>query len=96
MARISRTRITLDNSNGLQGKKGAEAPDSVGLAEAMAPYCTDKDLRAAHGAAGEKRSLDYSWEAINQVVADTYVRLVEDRRALQAAEETQIIAAGRG
>ena len=92
--------LVEDNVTGrlvpLQGKKGAEAPDSVGLAEAMAPYCTDKDLRAAHGAAGEKRSLDYSWEAINQVVADTYVRLVEDRRALQAAEETQIIAAGRG
>lgn len=70
----------------LIGKKGSEAPDSDGLAEALAPYCTDPDLRQAHGAAGEKRSLDYSWEAINSIVADTYVRLVEDRQALIAAE----------
>ena len=70
----------------LIGKKGAEKPCSEALAEAIAPYCTDDELRRAHGTAGEKRSLDYSWEAINQVVADTYIRLVEDRRALQEAE----------
>lgn len=70
----------------LVGKKGLEAPCSEALAEAIAPYCTDADLRRAHGAAGEKRSLDYSWEAINMVVADTYIRLVEARRALQEAE----------
>lgn len=66
----------------LKGK----APDSDALAEAMAPYCTDPALRQAHGRAGEERSREYSWEAINQVVADTYVRLIEDRRALQEAE----------
>ena len=70
----------------LTGKKGAEAPDSEGLAEAIAPYCTDPALRMAHGRAGEERSREYSWEAINQVVADTYIRLIEDRRALQEAE----------
>ena len=75
----------------LTGKKGAEAPDSTGLAEAIAPYCTDPALRMAHGQAGEQRSLDYSWEAINSIVADAYIRLIEDRRALQAAE-----AEGRG
>jgi hypothetical protein len=37
----------------------------------------------AHGTAGDQRSLEDSGEAINQVVADTYVRLVNDRRALQ-------------
>ncbi len=70
----------------LTGKGASAAPDSVGLAEAIAPYCTDPALRMAHGRAGEERSLDYSWEAINQVVADMYIRLIEDRRALQAAE----------
>jgi len=70
----------------LKGKKGAEVPDSDGLAEAIAPYCTGSELRLAHGKAGEERSLEYSWESINQVVADTYVRLVQDRRALQEAE----------
>jgi hypothetical protein len=37
-------------------------------------------LRAAHGAAGETRACEYSWEAINAVVADTYLELVEERR----------------
>jgi glycosyltransferase involved in cell wall biosynthesis len=60
--------------------------DAMAFAEALAPYCLDRALRAAHGAAGETRACEYSWEAINAVVADTYVRLVEDRRALQAAE----------
>ena len=64
-------------------------PDSEGLAEAIAPYCTDVSLRRKHGQAGEERSREYSWEAINQVVADTYIRLVEDRRALQTAEVNQ-------
>ncbi|MHA7819113.1 MAG: glycosyltransferase family 4 protein [Erythrobacter sp.] len=73
----------------LTGKKGDKAPDSEGLAEAIAPYCTDPALRMAHGRAGEERSLEYSWEAINQVVADTYIRLIEDRRALQEAEAAE-------
>ncbi len=60
--------------------------DAAAFAEALAPYCLDPALRAAHGAAGETRACEYSWEAINAVVADTYVRLVEARRALQAAE----------
>ncbi|MEE4537056.1 MAG: glycosyltransferase family 1 protein [Erythrobacter sp.] len=66
-----------------------KAPDSAALAEAIAPYCTDPTLRMAHGAAGEQRSRDYSWEAINQVVADTYIRLIEERCALQAAERSK-------
>ncbi|UAB79690.1 glycosyltransferase family 1 protein [Erythrobacter sp. SCSIO 43205] len=71
----------------LVGKRGQEKPDAAGLAEALAPYCTDAELRRTHGAAGEARSLEYSWEAINMVVAETYIRLIEDRRALQAAED---------
>ncbi|MEM7701863.1 MAG: glycosyltransferase family 1 protein [Pseudomonadota bacterium] len=59
------------------------------FAEAIAPYCTDAGLRSAHGAAGEKRSLTYSWEAINQVVAEMYIRLIEERRALQDAEAAE-------
>jgi len=62
------------------------APDSNKLADAIAPYCTDPELRSAHGAAGEDRSREYSWAAINRAVADTYVRLVADRRELQARE----------
>ena len=45
------------------------------FAAALAPYCTDDALRRAHGAAGEKRSRDYSWDAINQAVVDSYLRI---------------------
>ncbi len=49
------------------------------FADAIAPYLTDDTLRHAHGKAGEQRSLDFSWDAINQAVADTYLRLIEAR-----------------
>ncbi len=39
--------------------------DVQGFADALAPYCTDVDLRARHGAAGLERSQPYTWEAIN-------------------------------
>ncbi|MBX7492405.1 glycosyltransferase family 1 protein [Qipengyuania sp. 1NDW9] len=50
-----------------------------GCAEALAPYCTDDALRLAHGAAGEMAARAYSWDAINQAVVDTYLRLHEAR-----------------
>ena len=67
--------------------------NAAAFAEAIAPYCTDPALRRSHGAAGEARSREYSWEAINQVVADTYIRLVEERRAVQEAEAIAAVAA---
>lgn len=82
------------------GETGRLVPQSrdklqyaAAIAEAIAPYCTEAQLRATHGAAGEARSRDYSWEAINQVVADTYIRLIEDRRALQEAEAAEASSA---
>jgi glycosyltransferase involved in cell wall biosynthesis len=63
---------------------GSIKTDAAAFAEALTPYCTDRALRAAHGAAGEARAGEYSWEAINAVVADIYVRLVEQRRARAA------------
>ncbi len=64
------------------GVTGALVPkvEPGAFADAITPYLTDNALRAAHGAAGERRSLDFSWDAINQAVADTYLRLVEARR----------------
>jgi len=53
------------------------------FAEALRAYVEDADLRSAHGAAGEKRSLDFSWDAINQAVADTYLRLIRQKDALK-------------
>lgn len=53
------------------------------FAEALRAYVEDPQLRAAHGAAGERRSLDFSWDAINQAVADTYLRLIRQKDALK-------------
>ncbi|WP_260927849.1 glycosyltransferase family 4 protein [Novosphingobium sp. 9] len=49
------------------------------MAEAIRAYIEDPALRAAHGAAGEARSLEFSWDRINQAVADTYVRLLRQK-----------------
>jgi len=56
------------------------------FAEAIAPYCTNHDLRAQHGAAGEMKSREYSWDAINRVVADTYLRLLDTREQMREAD----------
>jgi glycosyltransferase involved in cell wall biosynthesis len=55
--------------------------DIAGYADALERYVTEPDLRRAHGAAGEERSRAYAWDAINQAVADTYVRLIAARQA---------------
>jgi glycosyltransferase involved in cell wall biosynthesis len=70
----------------LVAPSGSKDGDAQRFAAALAPYCTDSALRRAHGAAGETRACEYSWEAINQVVADTYLRLVEKRGGLQASK----------
>lgn len=69
------------------GVSGALVPpgDAGAFSDAIAPYLTDDALRHAHGAAGEKRSLDFSWDAINRTVADTYLRLIEARERPQAS-----------
>ncbi len=62
------------------------APGAINqFADALQAYCLDKDFRAQHGAAGAHRSLDFSWDAINQTVADTYIRLIRQRAARAAA-----------
>ena len=77
------------------GETGQLVPpgDAAAYAEAIAPYCTDHDLRRAHGEAGERKARQYDWDAINQVVADVYVRLVEQREELRAQDQAKIKAA---
>ncbi len=55
------------------------------FADALQAYCIDADLRARHGAAGEQRSRDYSWDAINQTMVDTYLRLIRQKAARASA-----------
>lgn len=70
------------------GESGRLVPPSKtdafakGCAEALAPYCTDDALRLAHGRAGEMAARAYSWDAINQAVVNTYLRLRSQRSAV--------------
>ena len=50
------------------------------FAEALATYAADPELRERHGAAGEARAAQFSWDRINQEVADTYIRLVRQKQ----------------
>jgi len=53
------------------------------FAEALKAYVENPQLRKGHGAAGEARARDFSWNRINHSVADTYVRLIRQREAIR-------------
>lgn len=56
-------------------------PGAVSLfADDLERYCTDSDLRAQHGAAAFEESKSYQWDAINKAVADTYIRLIRQKK----------------
>jgi len=76
-------RATGSTSLVVNGETGVlvEPGNIAAFADAIAAYAADPGLRAAHGAAGEKRSRAYGWDAINGEVAKAYLRLVEARRA---------------
>ena len=57
------------------------APGAIGLfADDLALYCRDPDLRAKHGAAALAESSAYQWDTINQSVAETYLRLIRQKK----------------
>lgn len=64
--------LVMDGVTGVLIPPGAIS----GFADALEAYLTDADLRARHGAAGAARAQDFSWDRINQAVADTYLRLI--------------------
>jgi glycosyltransferase involved in cell wall biosynthesis len=68
--------LVYDNRSGRLIRPGAIRE----YADALEAYIADGSLRAAHGAAGEARSREFSWDRINQVVADTYLRLIRQHR----------------
>jgi phosphatidylinositol alpha 1,6-mannosyltransferase len=75
-------RATGSTSLVTEGQTGrlVEPGNIEAFANAVTAYIADPALRAAHGAAGEARSRDYSWDAINRTVADVYLRLIEAHR----------------
>ncbi|MEO0441466.1 MAG: glycosyltransferase family 1 protein [Pseudomonadota bacterium] len=50
------------------------------FADALQLYCENIEVRSAHGAAGEKRSDEFSWDQINNTVAQSYLRLIRQRQ----------------
>ena len=54
--------------------------DSEGFADALAAYITAPPLRAAHGEAALAISRRYDWDSINDVVLQTYLRLLQQRK----------------
>ena len=75
------TSLIADGVNGTLVTPG----DIAGFADALAAYVTEPELRSTHGQAGEEKSRAYSWDAINQAVADTYLRLIEARKGRASA-----------
>jgi glycosyltransferase involved in cell wall biosynthesis len=71
--------LVADNVSGRLIRPGAVRQ----FAEALRTYHDQPALRTQHGAAGERRALDFSWDRINQAVADTYLRLIRQRMAAQ-------------
>jgi len=60
-------------------------PNSIrDFARALQAYVEQPELRAAHGKAGEERSLEFDWDRINQGMLDTYLRLARQRAAKRA------------
>ena len=61
------------------GETGRLVPpgSATAYADALAPYCSDPQLRREHGEAGERRARAYDWDAINGEVAKTYLRLLD-------------------
>ena len=71
--------LVKDGKTGRLVPPGKPAVFAPACAEPLAAYCTDDALRLDHGAAGERAAGAYSWDAINQAVVDTYLRLRERR-----------------
>lgn len=61
------------------------------FADVLQLYCQDGAIRSAHGAAGEKRADEFSWDQINQTVAETYMRLIRQRQSGQSPIKQAVV-----
>jgi len=67
----------------IEGETGHLVPprDITAYADKLAAYAANPDLRRGHGEAGARRADAFDWDTINGAVADTYLRLIEQRRS---------------
>jgi phosphatidylinositol alpha 1,6-mannosyltransferase len=68
--------LVADNVSGRLIRPGA----IFQFAEALRAYLEDPELRRRHGVAGEERASHFSWDRINQSLADTYIRLIRQKQ----------------
>ena len=70
-----------------EGVTGLIVPptDIEGYADALQRFCEDEAFRLGAGRAGVAEAAGYKWERINQVVLDTYLRVIERTRAAEPA-----------
>ncbi len=62
-------------------------PGSISsFADRLQSYCDNPALRADHGAAALAEAKKYEWDAINNVVAETYIRMIRQRAAQTIAK----------
>jgi phosphatidylinositol alpha 1,6-mannosyltransferase len=55
-------------------------PGSIsGFADRLQSYCENPAVMTAHGKAAFDESQKYEWDSINQVVVETYIRLIRQR-----------------
>ncbi len=69
--------LVSDHSSGRLIRPGAVHQ----FAEALRAYVEQPELRARHGGVGEARASEFSWDKINQAVANTYLRLIRQKAA---------------
>ncbi len=70
-------------TDGVTGRL-VEPGNAAAFADAVEAYIHDAALREAHGRAGEKRSRDYAWDAINSAVADAYLRILSEHGGVKS------------
>jgi glycosyltransferase involved in cell wall biosynthesis len=73
------TNLVRDGETGILAEPG----DIAALADALAAYAADPDLRRRHGAAGLAFAETQDWDRINSAVVKTYIRAIERRERLQ-------------
>jgi glycosyltransferase involved in cell wall biosynthesis len=73
------TNLVRDGETGVLTDPG----DADAIADALAAYKTDPQLRGKHGEAGLEIAKTRDWDQINSVVLKTYDRVIERRKRLK-------------
>jgi phosphatidylinositol alpha 1,6-mannosyltransferase len=73
------TNLVLDGETGVL----ADAGDVDAMADALAAYVRDPELRRRHGEAGLSIAKTRDWDSINSAVLKAYGRVIERRRRLK-------------